>query len=142
MNLSGCNAGACTRCRGMLGVRIQSALCGDQTVSTHPRPRCQGQCTRPAPCRSPLIWAGRGHNRTWCPGWAAAAGPIPLAPSGTRSCRAHAPSEAPPAGCTALAVDVCIYEARCACCTALAPAASCAQGLGRQSVGAMFVASF
>ena len=34
----------------------------------------------------------------WCPGWAAAAGRTPLAPSGIRSCPAHVPSEAPPAG--------------------------------------------
>ena len=75
----------------------------------------------------------------WCPGWAAAAGPIPLAPSGIRRCPSHVPPEAPPAGCATLIVAACVQAARCAYRTARAPAASCAQGPGRQSVGAMFV---
>jgi len=65
--LSERNAGACAHCRAMLGVRIQSGLCGDQTVSTHPRPRCQGQSNHPAPYRSLLMCAGRGHTRTVLP---------------------------------------------------------------------------
>ena len=65
--LRGCNAGACARCGGMLAVKIQSGLCGDQNVSTHPRPRCQGQTTLPAACIGLLRWAGRGHTRTVVP---------------------------------------------------------------------------
>ena len=60
----GGNAGTCARCRGMFGVRIQSGICGDQDVSTHSRPRCQGQNNRPSPCTSLLKFSGRGSTRT------------------------------------------------------------------------------
>jgi len=36
-------------------------------VSTHPRPRCQGQTTLPAPCRSLPRWTGTGQTRTVVP---------------------------------------------------------------------------
>ena len=53
--------------RHQRGVRIQSGLCADQTVSIHPRPRCQGQSNHPAPCTNLLMWAGRGRTRTMLP---------------------------------------------------------------------------
>jgi hypothetical protein len=47
---------------------------------------------------------------------------------GTGRCPVGVPSEAPPPGCAAHVVTVCVCAARCACRAARAPAASCAQG--------------
>jgi hypothetical protein len=57
-------------------------------------------------------------------------------------CPTSVPSETPPLGCAALIVAVCVRVPRCACHIERSPAASSAKGPGRQSAGAMFVASF
>lgn len=52
----------------------------------------------------------------------------PSRASGRGQPPARVPSEAPPPGCAALVVGLCVCAARCACRAARSPAASCAQG--------------
>jgi len=65
--LRGCNGWRLRAMRGHACRQIQPGVCGDQNVSSHPRPHSQGQTTLPAPCRSLRRWAGRGHTPTVVP---------------------------------------------------------------------------